>query len=314
VRQHGAMVCVVLTVSVAGACFGQTQKPCFAFLLKGDVSVSCEGRTTQITHRGDVMGFAVSDEQLSFAYTTSRITKETATAAWVAHTTTLIDLKSGGSKPLAEVRGVVSTCGGIFPIGDARGIHSSARDLMTGDEVSFPPYIRFRCSSDRNSVVGTTKDQGGDLYEGTSPITKIAAAERFDVYLFNLSPNGSKTAYWADLRALCVFSASSGRAQCMAKHGTLADMPSVNDSGEVLVAKGTGQECFYRSMYDFSPTPLPGATDEDRDECLGIGYWKPGLESIEIIEPLGRNPQWLTPAAAELLRNWSARPTGRTGN
>jgi len=69
---------------------------------------------------------------------------------------------------------------------------------------------------------------------------------------------------------------------------------------------GTGQGCFYKNYYDFSPQHSPGATGETQDECLGIGYWKPGLESIRIVEPLGRNPQWIRPETAELLRAWSA--------
>jgi hypothetical protein len=149
------------------------------------------------------------------------------------------------------------------------------------------------------------------LYEGNPPRTEIAAAERFDVYRFNVSPDGSRTVYYTDLRPLCVWP-SSGPAQCVADHGTLADMPSVSDAGKVLVATGTGQECFYKSQYDFFPRRFRGATDDSRDECMGIGYWKPGLKSLDIIEPLGRSPQWINPATAALLRAWSAHPAGST--
>jgi hypothetical protein len=74
-----------------------------------------------------------------------------------------------------------------------------------------------------------------------------------------------------------------------------------------LIPRGTGQECFYKTSSDFAPRRFPGATDESRDECLGIGYWKPGLRSIEIIEPLGLNPQWITQTVADLLRKWSGQ-------
>ena len=156
-------------------------------------------------------------------------------------------------------------------------------------------YNWFRCSSDGKIVVGTMKRAGADLVGGVPPGTKIAIGGDFNVYQFDISPNGSKVAYYGDLHALCEFSLHG--TEC-ADRGGMTDLPSVNDSGDVLVAVGTGQSCFFRTAYDFSTKASPGTTE---DECLGIGYWKPGIKSVRIIQPLGRNPQWVKPQTAALL-------------
>jgi hypothetical protein len=283
-----------------GTCFGQPEKPCFAFLLKGDITVVCGGQRTQITRRGDLEGFAISDERAAIAFTTSRIVKRAGSVTTSAETTTIIDLKSGTSKAAEGIAGVVSTCGGIFSA-NGRGDHPIVRDPMTGDQLSFPPYVWFRCSANRKTVVGTSKNPGGELYEGTPPKTKITGPGTFNAYSFNISPDGSKVAYHND--RLCLFS-TPGPSQCVEPQGSIVpDSPSVNNVGEVLAAIGTGEECFYKGTYNFSPQRSPGAK---ADECVGIGYWKSGLQSIQVIEPLGRSPQWISPATAELLRTWAA--------
>jgi hypothetical protein len=295
---------LVFIASMAGSCFGQVQKPCFAFLLKGDVSVSCDGQRTQVTRRGDIDQLAVSDDLLSLGFVTSRITKRTAISADAAYTTTLIDLKSEKVKTRVGPNSVISTCGGIFWGIDETRQHSDTRNLVTGDQIATPPYNWFRCSADRRVVVGIAKDSGGALYEGVPPQIKIAPGGTRFGYTFNLSADGSKVVYATDSSPLCVFS-SSGPTQCAAEEAmdTFRDVLSVNNTGEVLVATHTEQGCFYKSPSNFSPTRTPGA---GQDACLGIGYWKPGLKTIEIIEPLGRNPQWISPTTAKLMREWAA--------
>jgi hypothetical protein len=298
-------VFIVAAISAAGACFAQPNEPCFAFLLKGDVTTVCQGKTSQITHRGDIESFAVSEELSSLAYATSQITKRDAVSALVAYTATVVSLKTGASKRIEGVARLVSTCGGI--LGDQVGPRTSGRDVVTGEDLNFSPYTFFRCSADRRVVAGfvkdgDTKDQIRDLYEGIPPSTKIAAVGDVSTFIrnFNVSPDGSKVAWFGDVRALCLLS-GTGPAQCV-DHSTMDDPVSVSNSGEVLVADGTGEGCLYKNSYDFSP-PRRGETAND--ECLGIGYWKPGLKSIEFLEPIGRNPQWLSSGAADLLGKWS---------
>lgn len=300
----------ILTVSVAADCFGQPRNFCFAFLLRGDVTVACDGSTSQITHQADIESFAVSDEEASFAHTTSRTVKRTGAVESAVSTTTLVDLRTHTSRRFEGVAGIVGTCGGLFPA-DGTKMRFTARDLVTGAEIAIQPYVRFRCSSDRATVIGTTADGANGLYEGLPPAVKIAEPDTFNIHGFGISPDGSKITYRDDHDRLCVVSAP-GQMHCIEKQGTLADIPTVDNRGEALVAAGTGQECFYDGSYKFSPQRFPGATDENRDECLGIGYWKPGLRSVQIIVPLGRSPQWISPVTAEMLRMWSLSQQTRT--
>jgi hypothetical protein len=298
--QSRIIVLLSAVFCLARGCFGQAPNTCFAFLLNGDVAVNCGGQMKQVTHRGDLEGFAVSDEHGSLAYTTSRTVARTVSTESVVSTTVLIDLKTGGSRRVEGVSDIVSSCGGLFPL-DTLRTGAVAHDLITGEELVFQPYVRFRCSYDKRTVVGVSKALGGDLYGGLPPITRIASAGSFNVRGFAVSSDGSKIVYRSDRGSICLFSAP-GVAQCAEKQGTIADSPSVNDSGEVLIAAGTGRECFYSSPYSFSPAQFPGAKDENRDECLGIAYWRQGVKSLQIIEPVGRHPQWVSPETADSLR------------
>jgi hypothetical protein len=298
---------IVAAISATGAC-AQPNEACFAFLLRGDVTAVCNGKTSQITRRGDIESFAVSEERSSLAYTTSQTTKRDAVSAVVAYTAAVVNLKTGTSKHVEGVARVVSTCGGI--LGEQVGPRTVSRDLVTDEDLNFSPYTFFRCSVERRVVAGfrngDKKDQSRDLYEGFPPATKIAAVSDASTFIrnFNVSPDGSKVAWFGDVRPLCLLS-GTGPAQCV-DHATMDDPVSVRNSGEVLVADGTGKGCAYKNSYDFSP-PRRGETDND--ECLGIGYWKPGLKSIEFLEPVGRNPQWLGAPTVDLLRKWSAQNT-----
>jgi len=284
---------VSLFLTLAAAAFAQPKDPCLAYLLRADVAVLCENKTTQITHLRKIESFAVSEERSSLAFST-------ATGAARAYTTTVIDLKAGTSKRLDGIDAVVSTCGGILP--NQNVPRTSTRDVVTGENLVFAPYIRFRCSTDRRVVAGIQDDRSG-LYQGLPPV-KVAPFEDVDADYFGVSPDGSKTAYYNDVRPLCVLS-RPGTKQCV-EHNTMSDPVSVNDAGEVLVANGTGRGCNYRTSYDFSPASDPKGGD---DECLGVGYWKPGLKAILFVAPLGRNPQWISPRMAAALIQWSRRLT-----
>jgi hypothetical protein len=297
----------VFLLLVPGVVFAQVEKRCFAFLLRGDVSVSCGGTVTQITRLGHVDQFAVSGEHSTLGYITSGVTKRTEPSAVAISTTTLVGLRSGMTRSLVGDNFLVSTCGGLFWGYDAQRKHSGARDLITGEELAMPPYTWFRCSSDRKVVIGTSGERGSDLYEGISPRTKIASAASFGHATFSISPNGSQVAYFADSSPLCVV-ARPAPPQCAAASAVLPNAPSVDDAGQVLFTISTPQECFYRSASNFSPQRPAGATETDA--CLGIGYWRPGLKAVTTVESLGRNPQWISPATAEMLRSWASHPTG----
>jgi len=234
----------VVMVCVAGSSSGQPPKPCFAYLLRGDVSVTCEGRTTQITRRGDIQDFAVSNEQSAFVYATEQVIRRTQTRAFTTVTNTVVDLKSRNSKRKEGYGLLASTCGSLLLMCDG-----NSHDLMTGRELSFPPYGWFCCSSDRKTVVGTINrtNHGYDLYDGLPPKTMIPGARSYGG-AFNISPDGSKIAYHSNLKPLCVFS-SPDPVQCVQPmSGDFIDFPSVNDSGEVLVATHTGRHASTRTF------------------------------------------------------------------
>jgi hypothetical protein len=291
---------VFALLTTACETFSQPKEPCLAFLLRADVTVLCGNRTTQVTHRRNIESFAVSDGRSSFAFANPKSKTRDA-----GYATTVIDLKTGTSKKVEGIAGLVSTCGGILTNPNAP--QTSIRDVVTGENLKFASYVRFRCSADRRVVIGltkegTTKDHQSDLYEGVPPAAKLAAFEDVDYLYFGISPDGSKVAYFNDVRPLCVLS-RPGAKQCV-EHSTISDPVSVNDAGEVLVATGTGRGCDYRTSFDFSPAASPTGGD---DECLGVGYWKPGRKSIAFILPLGRNPQWISPRMAVALIEWSVK-------
>ena len=280
----------VLACAIATTCFAQPKEPCYAFLAKGDITVVCQGRTTQVTHKGDVEHFAASDEQSALAFISGG-----------AGAATFVHLKAGTTKRIPNVDEVVASCGGILPI--PVGGTPSVRELATGEELSFAPYRRFRCSSDRKKIVGIASRE---LYEGVPPATKVApGTEVHDLY-FNISPDGSKIVYYNDVKPLCVFT-GAGSKQCV-EHETMSDPVSVNDAGEVLAASGTGKGCVYKSAYNYTPAKAPDSGD---DECLGVGYWKPGMQAIVFLQEIGRNPQWLRPETAALLVEWSRQTKSR---
>ncbi len=299
------VVCLAVALAPVGSVsFAQGADRCYGFLLRADVFATCEGSTTQVTHRGDLESFAVKEGEPILVYTTSRVLKRSATAAWAESTATVIGLESGSVKRVDGILGVGSACGGVFTV-NAPGPAPRVLDPVDNTELRFPPYSRFRCSSDRKTVVGITEFPGGGLYLGVPPATKIAEREAVDPTRFNISPDGSKIAYFnSPYFPLCV-TALTGTRECVSYGSAMPDPPSVSNSGEVLVTVGTGQGCSYKGPYYFAPAPFPGASSGD--ECLGIGYWRPGLKTIKLIEPLGRNPQWISPATAKLLRVWAAK-------
>lgn len=296
---------VLVASCITGESFGQAPRPCLAFILRGDVVVACDKQRTQITHRGDIEAFAISDDRLALAYTASRVLERTATVKTSAQNITIVDLRSHSSNLTQGAGRIVSSCGGILLVNALSG-DTMVRDLLAGDNLAFRPYQRFRCSADRKTIVGIANVRDGDLVMGLPPTVKLKQVGDFEPNNFNISPNGSKVVFLN--KQLCV--SSSGTSLCSNTPQNLSGAPSVNDEGEVLVSVGTNQECFYKTPHNFSPSRFPGATDESRDQCLAIGHWKPGTARIEIIEPLGRDPQWIRSATAELLLAEFGRAAG----
>jgi len=200
----------------------------------------------------------------------------------------------------------VSTCGGLFWSLNAGQKSLDTQDLIDGQEVPVPFNNSFRCSSDRLFVAGTTTNSPYELYAGAHTATKVASLPKGGQFTFNISPDGSRLAYYSGVsHQLCMVSDFTST-QCASREtsDSSGDILSVNNAGEVLTATTTPGGCLYKTATNFVPVRPPATGD---DACLGIGYWKPGTSSFQIIEPIGRSPQWISPGTAELLRNWSRR-------
>jgi len=279
---------------------GEPETLCFAYIVRGDVILRCGGSKTQLTAIRGIRGFAVGDEHWSYEPKWRLLASgETSSMTYV------IDLRTGSRKDNVDVSDVVRSCGTFyalprFPVDGVR------LDLITGEMIAFPPYETFLCSADRKTVIGMTDYKESALTLGVPPSITIAPAKKFDRLGFAVSPNGKNIAYYSDRGILCVY-IHPGTTHCARMQESLVGRPSVNDAGEVLVSAGSLEECYYAGWRDFFPKPRQGDDQEDRDQCLTVGYWKPGLDSIRIIEPLGAEPQWVSPHAARLLRELARR-------
>ena len=260
----GRMVAFVL-LTAAGECCAQPKEPCLAFLLKADVTVLCENGVTQITHRRDIEDFAISEERSSLAFVTGRVLSRNAASTTFAYTAIVVNLKAGTSRKIEGIDRLVSTCGGILP--NQIGTGTGTLDVITGEQVTRSPYVLFRCSADRKVVAGITKDgpakdQRSDLYEGVLPSTRVAAAEDVDVYYFNVSPDGSKVAYFNDVRPPCLFS-RPGSTQCV-EHGTLTDPVSSQPGPDAVAFTGPPTISRQRRMEPAATTSALGSATGSR--------------------------------------------------
>jgi hypothetical protein len=300
------LLSIVLMLCCAGKCFGQAEvAPCFAFLSKGDVQVECQGRQGVLTNANNIRAFAVSAETLSLLYTTDSIIDQRSNVSTVRSEATIVDLRTFTTKMVKEAVGAVATCGGLY-IANGETALAIATDLFGGIKLPVTPFVRFRCSSDRSTIIGVVSRSDSDLYRRSGTGTeRLLPGDRFDSRAFNMSPDGSQIVFRDKKDRLCVM-ALAGNIRCIEQQGSLVDVPSVINSGDVLVAVGTERECVYRSPFNFHPIERSRSTEGDQDECLGIALWRSSSTSLQLVAPIGRSPQWITPVLAERLLAWSA--------
>ena len=306
-------VALLIGVVAAANAVAADQSLCFAFLRSGYVVISCDGRGDKITRQGNLNSFAVAEEQGILGVVTSfieqgftsseqqgiQITPGSRTLQDLVRMTELRSGKSLVSKARGNVPTLMSTCGGFFGEVDSKR-QPLRRELLKGTDVAIDPYTWFRCSVDRRVVAGI-QEHDRTLYEGMPPQTRVAEARSVAYYEFNISPNGKYLAFASDRQPLCVWSAEGG-AQCAESADAVDsshDLVSVRDDGEVLVSLATADKCVFKSPTIFSPAK---PNDPKAMRCFGIGHWRPGMKSPEIVEPLGRAPQWISPETANLLR------------
>ncbi len=299
----------------------EPHRPCYAFLRSGDVFLTCNGRTEQITSLNHLADFAVAPKGESLAL-------ENDFVALGNDDVQMIDLKTG-STSLLRSKGrthLQTSCGTVISIariatqrrppreGDVlSGLRSrrvEIEDLLSGQPLRFEPYRDFRCSSDRRTVVGTRDLDGLVLEVGLPPGRSLVSTKRR--LLYDVSSNGKYIAFTVEHAfelhvpsKVCV--AEGEQVNCTAK-GDGPDRISISDSGEVLFVNGINQACNYKDMWHGSVKPLPGYTEGD--QCVATFSWRPGQEVPTMLDFLGRQPQWITPEAASLLRAWHSQHSG----
>lgn len=301
----------LLYLALTWACIGKSSPPCFAFIRGGDVAVHCGGVESQITEDANAADFAVNVEENTLAYDqwrTLSVKNGIGNGACIA---TLVDLRSGAIRRLDSVCGVRSTGGGIVPSGPDVGGVPRGRDLMTGGELHRGQDRVWFGSSDRRIIIGVPTGGKSALWEEVPERRLVAAAGTFDIRTLGLSPDGSWVSYINGGGRLCL-SSLGGQSKCIGRVDSV-DPTSVNNEGEVLVSAATSQECFYRTATDFSAHPFPGQEHGNMDACVEIAIWRPGSRSLEMVVPVGRRPQWISGATADLLRQWSSSVSTQQG-
>lgn len=189
----------------------------------------------------------------------------------------------GGGREVLGLRGwgLAASCGTILMVS-----RSKVRDAVTGKTLPIEPYITFRCSADRKIVVGRPKR--GGLEVGTASPQVLVSPHNLPL-LYDISPTGRYVAY-LQRRRLCVADLS-GTTSCGPTNAVdFADRLSVSDLGSVIFGR------------------WPSG---------GLAMWKPGQKSPIVLQTVGRDPQWLTPAAASALlsgRLSRVEATGTTGD
>ncbi len=203
-------------------------------------------------------------------------------------------------KPMSfGVPTLMGTCGSLFGVFDEKR-QPTRKDLLTETDISVDLYTWFRCSADRKVVVGIVEPERA-LYLGSARIAAPGSAAHYE---FNISPNGQYVAYASDRQPLCVWSAVGTQCASANTIDTSHDLVSVRDDGDVLVAMATAEKCVYQSAADYKPAR---PNDKKASNCIAIAHWRAGMGSPEIVEAVGREPQWISPATAALLKAWARK-------
>jgi len=144
---------------------------------------------------------------------------------------------------------------------------------------------------------------------GLPPQRELFDAGESSYFPYDVSPNGVHIAWnaWQHSRGrLCLFSVGGGETCVPFQY--YSGHVSVSDSGEVLTETTLEETCNFRDPWHASREPRPqyGGVDV----CPAIAYWRPGKNSVEVVEPLATDPQWITPETAARLRDWSVGTDG----
>jgi hypothetical protein len=303
---------------------------CYAFILDGDVWVSCQGRRERIDFKGRVWSFAVSSDGSYFTAVlpnaTTEIMRATPSALRMQKSESLgaewvtVELKGGIKSETKAWPYHVSnpelfpSCGTVIFPRPPRDSPRMTEDVRANREISFPPHGYFRCSADRRVIATWENPDNSELIQPLVIETPQehkkdnvqAARETGQVEQFDLSPSGQYIAYFRnDVHSELCVTEPVGMPSCVSQERPPAgpDRMSVSDGPRVIFSAWETKDCFYKDELHFSEKLLSGYRDGDR--CIGVDYWGPNMPAPENLESLGRAPQWITPEAAAALHEWN---------
>ncbi len=290
----------VLGFNLRGTKSEDVKSPCYAFLLNGDVYVSCNKKLIPVTMEGNVTNFAISHDASSMVLIRTEFFRHTKDV-WIESDTMEVVALIGGRQSTVftapAFTGVTASCGTII-----LPMATSVRDVVNGSTLRFEPYNNFRCSSSRDKILGII-DSGRELRLGLPPtdvVVRMKNPSPIPRY-YDMSPSGVYIAYAADWK-LCV--AENGDNSTCVDYSVI-DRVSVSDSGDVIFATSTGEDCYYKDMWHVSKKALPGYTSQDA--CVAVGLWRFREPAPKVVRVLARAPQWITPEAADALSAWRTR-------
>jgi hypothetical protein len=276
-----------------------SQSKCFAYLQDGDIFTSCGGTRLQLTKSGNISDFSIGADGTYAAFERQHIVRK-------SNVTNLMDCEIsvyhlGSTEPPRIVTHACghleSSCGTILL--EQRG--TGVRDLIARTALYIEGYKRFLCSKDRSVVAGWPGDSNYNLSTGTPDPKKLAQVAGG----CSVSSSG-RIAYFtdsSDTNSVCEVD-RGGKLSCLTNADAF-DRIGVNDSGEVLFTTHSDGGCFYHGNKVIKAHP----PQVGNDQCLGIGMWTSGSNKSLMVD-LARAPQWLTPAAADVVKRCVASSKG----
>jgi hypothetical protein len=253
--------------------------------LPGDVFVSCDAGTLQITKSGDILSWAVDPVQNRLAIVREQ-PKVKGAATMVV--TSIATGKVESTRRVSQTTEVVYTCGTLVAIG------AEASDNNMLDAVSGKPFTpsdesaEIRCDAAQKTKV--IRRSTGTMLGG--PLVVENELLGGQVSGFDISPNGRFVAF-NDGGKICVYDRNAKSKSCLSDFAAAGRM-SVWDDGTLIAAEGTSQACPLTSK-------LITAAHRHSWPCPALFEWRGGTKR-DWIQFLGTEPQILPRAIGELLQ------------
>lgn len=279
----------------------------FAFLRQGDLWIHNGTGSHQLTHSGNIVHFAVSEDGQHMVFLNSIPGSQ-------SELTAITEDLEGTRRPRRFVvdsrTRVVATRGTLTLVTSnfaPNGWLSTTKDLIAGEGISETGFDDFRCDMRRQVFAGSDHLRKHYLiFKGfeSDPIDVFEAHLEF----FDVSPSGEKVAYFTSNvpgvgPRVCVLDGVSSP-ECLDGE-EVRDRLQVSNGEDVIFATSVDEGCFYRDARHYSRKPKPGYNSED--VCGVIGYWRPGMTKTKILEEFADEPQWLNKVSTKTLMAWSQK-------